>query len=225
MAIQGVNNNNYWDLYNKSTQTNAATAAAAATATTNPEEAAKDTPVKENKDTVSISASTDSLASQGYSDVKKLSGDQLRAIQEQQMASFNKMLTNMLGKQVDLAKIAKGEDSAKLLDLSLYNVTPEEAKANISEDGPWGVNAVATRIMDMAMALSGGDESKIALLRNAVEKGFEAAGGLMGSNKPSITQDTYNEVSKRFDYWEEHGTLTGYGKATSNEGATKVEEK
>ena len=77
----------------------------------------------------------------------------------------------------------------------------------------------------MAMALSGGDESKIALLRNAVEKGFEAAGGLMGSNKPSITQDTYNEVSKRFDYWEEHGTLTGYGKATSNEGATKVEEK
>ena len=157
MAIQGVNNNNYWDLYNKSTQTNAATAAAAATATTNTEEAAKDTPVKENKDTVSISASTDSLASQGYSDVKKLSGDQLRAIQEQQMASFNKMLTNMLGKQVDLAKIAKGEDSAKLLDLSLYNVTPEEAKANISEDGPWGVNAVATRIMDMAMALSGGD--------------------------------------------------------------------
>ena len=130
MAIQGVNNNNYWDLYNKSTQTNAATAAAAATATTNTEEAAKDTPVKENKDTVSISASTDSLASQGYSDVKKLSGDQLRAIQEQQMASFNKMLTNMLGKQVDLAKIAKGEDSAKLLDLSLYNVTPEEAKAN-----------------------------------------------------------------------------------------------
>ena len=62
MAIQGVNNNNYWDLYNKSTQTNAATAAAAATATTNTEEAAKDTPVKENKDTVSISASTDSLA-------------------------------------------------------------------------------------------------------------------------------------------------------------------
>ena len=38
----------------------------------------------------------------------------------------------------------------------------------------WGVDAVATRLMDMAMALSGGDPSKAELLRDAVQKGFAA---------------------------------------------------
>lgn len=60
------------------------------------------------------------------------------------------------------------------------------------------------------MALSGGDSSKISTLRSAVEKGFREAGLQWGQDLPSICNDTYNEVNKRFDYWEQNGTMDGY---------------
>lgn len=227
MGIQGVNNNNpYWGLYNKETQTGAAASAAGTAAAGAAADKAQDAQEKVNQDTVSISASTDSLAAKGYGDMKKLSGKQLQAIQDQQLQSFNSMLTKMLGKQADISGIASGKKSAQLLDLSLYNLTPEQAKANIAEDGEWGVDAVATRIMDMAVALSGGDSSKLSVLRDAVEKGFKAAGNLLGSKVPSITTQTHEEVMNRFDYLEKNGTLDGYGKSkedSTNNGATKVE--
>ena len=87
--------------------------------------------------------------------------------------------------------------------------TPETAAATISEDGMWGVNAVSTRLLDFAMGLAGGDPSKIAELREAVQKGFEAVGDL--SSLPQVCQDTYAETMARFDYWEQNGSLEGYG--------------
>ena len=64
--------------------------------------------------------------------------------------------------------------------------------------------------MDMAKALSGGDPSKIETLRKAVEKGFKAAGVELGGKLPSISQQTYTEVMKRFDDWanESSGATT-----------------
>ena len=79
----------------------------------------------------------------------------------------------------------------------------------------WGVDAVATRLMDMAMALSGGDPSKAELLRDAVQKGFAAVGDL--DSLPQVCQDTYTETMKRFDYWVEKGSLDGYGQAEETE--------
>ena len=78
----------------------------------------------------------------------------------------------------------------------------EKAAAAIAPGGEYSVDAVAGRILDMAKALAGGDESKIAELRQAVEKGFEAAGVELGGELPGICQDTYNQVMKGFDEWE-----------------------
>ena len=116
------------------------------------------------------------------------------------MESFQQMLKSMIVKQ--------GEKSNLTLFGMDLNVTPadsQRAAAAIAEGGEYSVDAVATRILDMAKALSGGDMSKLSELRSAVEKGFKAAGMEMGGKLPSICNDTYNEVMKRFDEWEKEG--------------------
>lgn len=82
--------------------------------------------------------------------------------------------------------------------------TPEEAAAAIGEGGAYSVDSVATRIMDMATAIAGGDSEKLQQMQAAVEKGFEQAGltwkDAMGEDSmPQITQDTHAEITKRFN--------------------------
>ena len=172
-----------------------------------------------SKDSIEISEDGKNQASK----TKGLSADELKAIQEQQMASFNNMLSSMLKSQGGFQNIANGKNLQITKDLfSQLNITPaDSAKAAqaISEDGEWGVKAVATRIMDMAVALSGGNTEKLSILRDAVEKGFAAAEKQWGGKLPSITQQTHKEIDNRFDYWEKYGTLDGYtmGKADIEE--------
>lgn len=144
---------------------------------------------------------------------KRLSSDQLKEIQESQLSSFKNMIANMMTTQADKNNAANFGITLNKELFSKITVTPQqqiEAQQAISEDGEWGVNAVAGRIMDMAVALSGGDSSKAELLRNAVDKGFKAAGVQWGSSLPSICSKTHDEINKRFDYWEENGSLDGY---------------
>lgn len=122
---------------------------------------------------------------------------QLQEDQEQRIASFQRMLESMIVKQGEKSNLS-------LFGLSL-NVTASDsaaAAAAIADGGEYSVDAVATRLLDMAKALSGGDASKIGELRAAVQKGFEAAGVKLGGTLPGICQDTYTEVMKRFDDWE-----------------------
>ena len=131
----------------------------------------------------------------------KLSDAQVQQLQNEQvqrMESFTRMLRSMVVKQGQQSNLT-------LFGLELY-VSPEEsskAAASIAEGGEYSVDAVAGRIMDMAKALSGGDASKIAELREAVQKGFQAAGVDFGGKLPSICGQTYDEVMKRFDEWEQ----------------------
>ena len=109
--------------------------------------------------------------------------------------------------------LEKNEDGSidyTALDKALgMGTTPETAQEAISEHGMWGVEAVSTRIMDMAIQLSNGDPSMAETLREAVQKGFDAVGAL--DELPQVCQDTYHEIMDRFDYWEEHGSMDDYG--------------
>lgn len=106
----------------------------------------------------------------------------------------------MLGKQV------------KTLNKALFEgitVSPEEQQAAleaISPGGEWSPEAVSENILNMAKALSGGDVSKLELLKNAVIKGFEAAETTWGGKLPSITDETYDLIMKGFDEWAKEGT-------------------
>ena len=69
--------------------------------------------------------------------------------------------------------------------------TIAQAKKDIAEDGYWGVEKTSDRILDKA------DE-----LLNAFKKGFSQATGAWGDKLPSICQDTYDAVLKKFDDWK-----------------------
>ena len=102
-----------------------------------------------------------------------------------------------------------------LFGMDLY-VTPEQSRQaaeSIAEGGEYSVDAVAGRIMDIAKVLSGGNPSKIDTLRTAVQKGFQAAGVELGGELPSICGQTYDEVMKRFDEWEQEAQGTPAGAA------------
>ncbi len=128
---------------------------------------------------------------------RKTAVEEIKAMEEKRMNSFIEMLKGMIAKQGE-------EHNVEILDLKL-NVTESDslkAQQAIAEGGEWSVDAVATRIMDMAMSLAGGDKSKIGALREAVEQGFGEARKVWGGKMPSITDQTYTEVMKRFDEWE-----------------------
>lgn len=205
MQISGVNSDYQKKTWNASDQ--AAKAQAAGTAAESAEREAK---AGEVKDTFEHSDRTEEVA---YKEPKRLSAEQMKTIQEQQIASFKSMLTSMLGTQAEKDKAARFGLTINADLFSKLTVSKEqqlEAQQAISENGEWGIKAVAGRIMDMAVALSGGDSSKIAVLRNAVEKGFQQAGVQWGQELPGICQDTHKEIDRQFDYWEEHGSLDGY---------------
>lgn len=157
-----------------------------------------------------------------YRSLKKLSGSQIKAMKDRRAESMKRLVTEMLGRQAAKTESAQSAVFEKLSGtaesgqsdwMSQYldpEDTPETAAQAISKDGEWGVNAVATRLLDMAVSLSGGDVSKIAELRSAVEAGFKAAGDVLGGTLPGVCQDTYTETMNRFDYWEQHGSMDGY---------------
>lgn len=87
--------------------------------------------------------------------------------------------------------------------------TAAQAKADIAEDGYWGVNQTSDRLVEFAKAAAGGDSSKIEKMRNAIQKGFDAAKKLWGGELPGISQDTYDATMKKLDQWaEEAGVAT-----------------
>lgn len=165
----------------------------------------------------------DSTGSVTYQPKKKLTADDLKEISNQQVESFQKMLSGMLSKQGQAYNLTMGGKH--------YQVTPEvsaKAAEAIAPGGEWSVDAVSTRILDMAQALAGGDKSKIGILRDAVEKGFKAAGVELGVKKmPEITGQTYDEVMKRFDQWEKGEPIGGSNsdsKDPAKAGQTTIQE-
>ena len=147
-------------------------------------------------------------------EVNKLTSEQVEALEDQIYENMRSLVEQMIGVQIGKNG---GEDDgswktmtpSELADFLGIGTTPETAAAAIADDGMWGVNAVSTRLMDMAIHLSGGDVSKAEMLREAVQEGFEAVGAL--ESLPQVCQDTYAETMKRFDYWIENGSMDGYG--------------
>ena len=67
-----------------------------------------------------------------------------------------------------------------------------------------GVEQTSQRILDFAVALSGGDENKMKDMAEAFKKGFQQATKAWGKDLPDISQQTYDAVLKKFeDYGKE----------------------
>jgi hypothetical protein len=123
--------------------------------------------------------------------------DQLQEAEMARIESFRRMLQSMVAKQGQQFNL-----SLFGLDLYVTEADRQRAAESIAEGGEYSVDAVATRILDMAKALAGEDSSKIGALRDAVIAGFKAAGVELGGKLPGICEETYQECMKRFDDWQ-----------------------
>jgi hypothetical protein len=76
------------------------------------------------------------------------------------------------------------------------------AQEAISENGYFGVENTAQRLVGFAKALTGGDPSKIGLMRDSILKGFAQAERKWGSALPEISQKTLARIHELLDEWE-----------------------
>ncbi|MGI6404570.1 MAG: hypothetical protein ACOX0K_10280 [Oscillospiraceae bacterium] len=111
------------------------------------------------------------------------------------VSAFRMMVQGLFQKQGTLA-----EHSINTL-LEIDEATQAQAQQAVSEDGEWGVEQTALRIVEFAKAISGGDPSKIEALREAVKEGFAAAEKVWGDTLPEICYQTLNRVMEEFDQW------------------------
>lgn len=138
---------------------------------------------------------------------EKLSAEELKGINEVLTAQQTALLKSMAGNTINQASTAMralGQASLPgMKDLPPLATTQEGAAAAIAQGGAYSVDAVATRIFDMAKSFAGDDPEMLAKMRTAVEKGFSAAGmdfkRATGSKLPDISNRTYDEVMQRFD--------------------------
>lgn len=124
----------------------------------------------------------------------------LKADSEARMAQMRSLVQKMFEKQG--IAIASSDDIWKILASGNFKADPEtveQAKKDISEDGYWGVKQTSERIFSFALALSGGDEEKMKQMKESVIKGFKEATKSWGRELPSITNDTYDAIMKKFD--------------------------
>lgn len=117
--------------------------------------------------------------------------------------SFKEMVRAMIEKQGFKAnQVLKAIKDGEEPIIEIDDETRAKAQEAISEEGYWGVTQTSERLLDFAKTISGGDPSKIDLLKNAFKEGFEAAKEAFGGELPEISQQTYDRVMEGFEAWE-----------------------
>ena len=109
------------------------------------------------------------------------------------------LVLNMLKEQGIDAKIANGDQ-----EIDLSKLTQKDAQALVADDGYFGVEKTSNRIVDFAIATAGGDPSKLAAIKEGVDKGFNEALKAFGGQLPDISYKTYDAVMKKLDNWAEN---------------------
>lgn len=116
--------------------------------------------------------------------------------------------TNQLRQLVEQLLKDQGSSYNNLLRGRLSNgqikvdaTTQAEAQKLIADDGPMGAEAVSNRIVDFAIAISGGDPAQYDKLKAAIEKGFGEAKKALGGELPDISKKTYDLVMEKLDKW------------------------
>lgn len=200
MDISGVNN---------STSTYATTATQADT-TSKAEEAAdkkadEEAAVVYEKSTETKKSSTSTIYNRNS--IKA----QLKADQESRMASMQSLVEKLLSKQNNKYQTSNlfGDDASNLKSIfadAAKNAdakTIAQAQADIADDGYWGVEQTSDRLVEMAIALSGGDTSKADTMIEAIKKGFDQATKAWGDKLPDICQKTVDAAIEKLNAWKD----------------------
>lgn len=129
--------------------------------------------------------------------------DQLKADAEARYSQLQDLVNKLMNQQNDTYQLSLSDLFQKVKDGEI-KVDPEiveQAKKDVADDGYWGVEQTATRIVDFAKALTGSDPSQIEKMRKAIDKGFGLAKKDWGSDLPEISSKTYDRVNELLDEW------------------------
>lgn len=118
--------------------------------------------------------------------------------------------TMQLRNLVEKLMLKQGQtfDDANMYDLlreGKVPVDPEtaaQAKADIAEDGFWGINQTSDRLVSFAKALTGSVPDKADEMIDAIKKGFEEATKAWGGELPDICKQTIDSAIKKLDEWK-----------------------
>jgi hypothetical protein len=78
----------------------------------------------------------------------------------------------------------------------------------VDEGGYFSAEETAARILDFAVAITGGDPGLVDLMRDAVNAGFRQAERRFGGELPEISHQTLQAVMDGFDEWAEAGSAS-----------------
>lgn len=173
----------------------------------NMEVKSKSTSDSESKVNDNTKADSDKAAVYEKSSVKNMTASdrkalvqKLKADSDRHVANMKSLVEKMFLKQGQ--KFTEADDMWKALakgDFTVDADTAAQAKADIADDGYWGVEQTSQRILDFAEALSGGDKDKMNDMLEAFKKGFKQATKSWGKDLPDISQKTYDSVIKKFE--------------------------
>ena len=121
----------------------------------------------------------------------------------QQVESFRRMMEALFQRQAQEHGIALGSWNPP--DVPLTDEMRAAAQEQIDEGGYFSVEATASRILDFAVAISGGDASRLGVLRGAIEQAFDNAERIWGGKLPEISQQTRAAVMEGLDQWAANG--------------------
>ncbi len=144
--------------------------------------------------------------------------EQLKADLQNRQAQLFDMVNKTLSKQG--VNVTMGQGVWRVLAEGNFQVDAETkaaAQEAISEDGYWGVKKTSERLLNFAKALVGDDPSRAEEMREAVIKGFKAAGIEWGGELPGICHETYDATMKLFDEWASGGKAEEAGSTEGKE--------
>lgn len=173
---------------------------------------------------VSASISIEISGSGSLLDTYKTDTDKISAMKtdlNNNIDALKQMVLKLFDTQGSISNVAN-DSLHKLVNKitaggGIDQLAKSEAEALISEDGYWGVSKTSQRILDFAKALSGGDDSKLEMLRDAFQKGFDEAEKLFGGELPGISYETYDKVMAGFDDWANGATVVEASLADGDE--------
>ena len=154
--------------------------------------------VKENKETP---AAVFEKTSEEKSDIGTIYNKEAILKLKQQTENNRLKIITMVQDSIRRQKGASNIADLTLEITGLDKKGIEEAEAMLAEDGDLGVEKTSQRLVDFAIAISGGDTSKAGILRDAIDKGFSEAKRMLGGKLPKISEDTYKATMEKFDSW------------------------
>lgn len=131
-------------------------------------------------------------------DVEKI--EQLKKAAEDALAPLRRLVENLLKEQGLKYNRAVGNINQGEM-VKIDAATREEAQSLIADGGEYSVENTANRLVDFAIAVSGGDKSKLAELKDAIQKGYKQAEKAFGGKLPEISKRTIDLTMKKLDEW------------------------